>query len=130
MESTNNPSINPISPNPSGKAKTKSRMKRSADSNKLLRSSFSQSSLESGEESENHSIGSKFKLDEIPAITCCCVPLKYMFIAVAVCNNISMISYGLLMTQFDITVFLKIIPVFIYLYLSALFVNVLCKPRK
>ena len=41
-----------------------------------------------------------------------------------------MMCYGLIVRDFDISVVLKIIPIVYFLYLTALFINVACKPRK
>ena len=41
-----------------------------------------------------------------------------------------MICYGLIVRDFDMSVVLKIVPMVYFLYLTALFINVACKPRK
>ena len=41
-----------------------------------------------------------------------------------------MICYGLIVRDFNMSVVLKIIPMVYFLYLTALFINVACKPRK
>ena len=41
-----------------------------------------------------------------------------------------MMTYGLIIRNHDISVVLKIVPMIYFLYLTALFINVACKPTK
>jgi len=62
--------------------------------------------------------------------TFCCVPVKYAIWVVAICNNFSMIAYGILMEHFNLSVAVKMIPVLYYLFLTALFINIAARELK
>jgi len=63
-------------------------------------------------------------------VTLCCIPLQYAVLVIGLFTLVSCFLYIMLIDRFDVHIALQVTPIIIYIYLTALFVNANCKPKR
>jgi len=63
-------------------------------------------------------------------VTLCCIPLHYVVIFIGLFTLVTCYLYIVLIDRFDVHIAFQVTPIIVYIYLTALFVNAKCKPKR